>query len=32
MDTHQVRTEAIQKETAAQMDAHQERMEASVNA
>jgi hypothetical protein len=32
MDTHQARTEAIQKEIVAQMNAHQERMGASVNA
>jgi hypothetical protein len=32
MDIHQVRTEAIQEEIIAKMDAHQGRMEASMNA
>jgi hypothetical protein len=32
MDVHYARTEAIQEEIRAQMDAHQERMGASVNA
>jgi hypothetical protein len=31
MDMHQARTEAIQEEITAKMDAHQERMGASVN-
>jgi hypothetical protein len=32
MDIHQARTEAFQEEKAAKMEAHQERMRASVNA
>jgi hypothetical protein len=32
MDIHQARTEGIQEEIIAKMDAHQERMGASVNA
>jgi hypothetical protein len=32
MNTHEARTEAIQKEITVKMDAHQERLGASVNA